>query len=43
MMMIITIIIIIIRASQSKPHTTEFYAFLGMLCIIIRPLAKVHM
>ena len=31
---------IIIRASRSKPHTTEFYPFLGMLCIIVRPLAK---
>ena len=35
----------IIGASQSEPHTTEFYAFLGILYIIIyyifvRPLTK---
>ena len=33
-------IVMINRASRSKPHTTEFYPFLGMLCIIVRPLAK---
>ena len=39
------IIIIIIGASRSEPHTTEFYAFLGILLLLylyvsVRPLTK---